>query len=335
MQDLFERNFADQPQIILQGLKVLKVGVNNVDFIDSLCFFQQPLASLPKSFGFENHVVKGFFPHMFNNGENWRYVGPIPSIEYFGTEHMKESVAKDCIEWHSKFTGQYNFYAELVKYCQNDVKILTMAVMRFRELFKTVTNLDPITRNFTLASVAMEHFRSSVLQENQLGVTPINGYVNRRNSSMKANIWLDWKQTQTNDKIYREYKIGPYYCDGYIKETKTVLEFFGCFFHGCDQPNCNRDLNHYVPMPMLNNKTLARVFLDTQDRVSSYQLNKVSKLINFCYFRKNILKIVAINLNIFGNTNMTNNVYPIHHSTNITGSGSLITSKSRNMGTSK
>ena len=241
MSDLFERKFADPAQIIMQGLKVLKIGVNNIDFIDSLSFFQQPLSALPKSFGFENVVEKGFFPHMFNKPENWRYNDTIPALEYFGLEFMKDSTAKECEEWHKNFVGNYKFKDEIEKYCKNDVKILTMAVMEFRELFKSVTELDPTTRNFTLASVAMEHFRSSVLQENQIGITPINGYINNRNKSRKANIWLDWLQDESKIEILREYKIGTYYADGYDPETNTVYEFFGCYFHGCNQSTCNQE----------------------------------------------------------------------------------------------
>ena len=268
MQDLFKRKFADKPQIILQGLKVLKIGVNNVDFIDSLSFFQQPLSALPKSFGFESVVLKGFFPHRFNTPENSRYVGPIPALEYFGLEHMKESTSEECRQWHANYGSRnYRLFQELKDYCKNDVKILTMAVMEFRELFKKVTELDPITRNFTLASVAMEHFRSSVLQENQIGITPIKGYVNNRNKSNLANHWLDWCQKTTNQIITREYKIGPFFADGYAKETRTVYEFFGCFFHGCDRPGCNRNKDRFAIDPYLG-KSLSSVYIQTEERVS-------------------------------------------------------------------
>ena len=256
MQDLFERDFATQPQIILQGLKVLKMGINNVDFNDSLCLFLQPLSALPKSFGFENVVLKGFFPHKFNIEKNWGYTGKIPEIEFFSPEFMSESKAIECTHWHKeyqlkqetagfdeygRFRQPYTFHKELVKYCANDVKILTIAMMEFRKLFQNVTRLNPITRNFTLASVAMEHFRSLELQENQIGITPIKGYFQNRNKSVVADIWLDWIQREKSITINREVKIGPFYVDGYNKEARKVYEFFGCYFHGCDAENCNKN----------------------------------------------------------------------------------------------
>ena len=271
MQDLFERQFADPPQIIMQGLKILKVGVNNIDFIDSLNFFQQPLSALPKSFGFQHIVEKGFFPHLFNKQENHEYSGKIPDIDYFGIEYMKESAATECTNWQKSFNGEYNFKNELEKYCKNDVKILTRAVMEFRELFESVTELDPITRNFTLASVAMEHFRSSVLKENQIGITPIKGYLNNRSKSFKANIWLDWHQQKFNREILREYKIGPYYADGYNKEKNIVYEFFGCYFHGCDKHPCNMNRDRNEIIPKLNNKSLNRVRSETKVRIEYFE----------------------------------------------------------------
>jgi len=36
------------------------------------------------------------------------------------------------------------------------------------------------------------------------------------------------------------YRFGKYNVDGYDCETKTMYEFYGCFFHGC--PRCyNKD----------------------------------------------------------------------------------------------
>ena len=240
MQDLFDRDFKDQPQIILQGLKVLKIGVNNVQFIDSLSFFQQPLSSLPKSFNFENEALKGFFPHKMNVLKNWPYIGRLPDKEMFDPDFMSESTAKEFEKWHAEYVKQqigpegqlinrWKLASELYKYCSNDVKILTIAVMEFRALFKSVTDLDPITRNFTLASVAMEHFRSKVLEENQIGITPIKGYINLRNKSKAANIWIDWLEFSQSLSLKREIKIGPYYVDAIDQCGNTIYEFLVVF----------------------------------------------------------------------------------------------------------
>ena len=130
----------------------------------------------------------------------------------------------------------------------------------------------------------MEHYRSSVLQEDQVGVTPLKGYINRRKQSLKGNIWLDWKQSKLAHKIIREYRLGPYYVDGYVKETNTVYEFFGCFFHGCDDENCKYNANkcRFDNIPKLNDKTLDQVYRETKERVSLiYFRLYLKKLIKF------------------------------------------------------
>src|SRR5260370_15909623 len=148
---------------------------------------------------------------------------------------MKSSAAAECRKWHSEWPADelYDFREELIKYCLNDVKILTMSIMKFRQLFIELTEIDPITRNFTLASVGLEYYRAKCLNENEIGITPTNGYINGRHKSMRGNIWLEWQEKHLGKKISREYKIGPYYADGYIEEDKHAFEYFGCFYHGC------------------------------------------------------------------------------------------------------
>ena len=63
---------------IMYGNKILRLDIHNVRFIDSLSFFMQPLAVLPKAFTLEEKIKKGFFPHRFNKIKYWNYKGDIP-----------------------------------------------------------------------------------------------------------------------------------------------------------------------------------------------------------------------------------------------------------------
>jgi hypothetical protein len=47
----------------------------------------QPLRDFPKTFGLEE-LVKGYFPHEFNQDENQEYVGPYPDKRYYGYDSM-------------------------------------------------------------------------------------------------------------------------------------------------------------------------------------------------------------------------------------------------------
>ena len=49
------------------------------------------LSKLPRSFGLENDVVKGYFPHRYNTEDNKDFEGSIPEMEYFDPEGMSES----------------------------------------------------------------------------------------------------------------------------------------------------------------------------------------------------------------------------------------------------
>jgi len=64
--------------IILQGRKILKIDIGCIRFLDSLSFFQQPLANLPKAFDLGVNVKKGDFPHGVNKKKNYRYIGRPP-----------------------------------------------------------------------------------------------------------------------------------------------------------------------------------------------------------------------------------------------------------------
>ena len=254
LRDLFNRGFTT-PEMITSGSKVLRACVGNVKFLDSLLIFQQPLASLPKAFGLEHLVKKGHFPHMFHTSENMNYIGPFPDIKYFNTKYLKKDALKDLNEWYQNKIEElqgndWNLKEDMITYCKNDV-ILLKCLQSFRKIFKEATELDPITRCFTLASMGLEMFRAKILPPQTIGVTPIRGYSNRGTFSMAGNIWLDYMEKENNTKIEREVPIDNYVVDGYDSKNKTVYEYNGCHFHAhhCIYPD-KRD----EPMPYKRRK---------------------------------------------------------------------------------
>ena len=245
--DLMNRNMQ-HIKPIMNGTKLMKIDMDNVNYIDSLLFFQRPLADLNKMFDIPE-AEKGFFPHYFNIPENQNKVIPFSQLtkEHYGYEQMSTKRAKEFDNWfQTKQNSMFDFQKELRKYCVNDVEILIQAIIRFRKLFIEKTSLDPLTRNFTLASIGLEYFRAQVLEEGRVGITPINGYNYNKNDSMAGRAWIDFKQKQYNKKIIREYRIGRYTADGAIVEGSKVIafEYNGCFFHGhreCGKYNKEKD----------------------------------------------------------------------------------------------
>ncbi|MDI9312523.1 MAG: DNA polymerase [Limnohabitans sp.] len=255
IQDLFNRKFTNVSPI-LNGSKILKIDVGNVRFIDTLSFFQQSLESLPKAFGMEESIAKGYFPYKFFSPDNTSYIGDLPDKLHFDYEKLSPYKKQDFDSWYnSKSSTVYNIMEEAIKYCSMDVEILFKSFMKFRTLFILITEIDPITRNFTLAAIGLEIYRAKFLKEKTLGITPINSYKTRKQSK-KANAYLD--TIDENKTFIKEFRVGPYYVDAFDPQNKYVYEYNGCFFHGCAY--C-RYLTKKLP--------------DTAENKSKYELTKI------------------------------------------------------------
>ena len=136
----------------------MKFKKNNIRFIDSLHFLLKPLRDLPKIFNIAD-CEKGYFPFLFNTLENANYIGTIPSEEMFGAKNMmpddyeKISYEKDGITiksrsgflpWYEVQSGStWNLKEELVKYCRDDVKVLSKSILAFRKINIEGLDVDP------------------------------------------------------------------------------------------------------------------------------------------------------------------------------------------------
>jgi hypothetical protein len=120
-----------------------------------------------------------------------------------------------------------------------------------------ISGLDCFMRNFTLAQSVMEIYKSNYLQNNQIPIVPTNGYEPKRKQSYIANCWLDYMQLKREYPILREYKLGVYYADGFINQTREVFEFLGCIFHGCTI--CYSSKRNIVTNPF-NNESMENLY---------------------------------------------------------------------------
>ena len=233
LREIWSRKYKEVKPVFT-GSKILKLQVGLCTFLDSLSFLQMPLSRVAKAFNLAEQ--KGDFPHHANKPENYGYIGPYFPIQDYAVEYMPSAKQNEFFKWHqSKIESQatFDFNHEFITYCRNDVIILLSAIMRFRELFKSVAKLDPTTRNFTLAAVGQETYRSRPMKST-IGIVPASGYLQTRNSSIGENLWLDWIQNKESISILRQQKIGPNFCDGMnAHDQNTIYEFNGCFYHGC------------------------------------------------------------------------------------------------------
>ena len=242
----FIQNFliknAIHHEVIYRGAKILSMTVPmfNMKFIDSLNFMPMALAALPKTFGVPE-LCKGYFPHLFNKEENQSYVGPIPPAHYYHPNGMKPKVREEFLTWHKeKVESNYvfNFKEEIEKYCRSDVDILRNCCMKFREMLREITGIDPFEKCITIATVCHEVYRTNYLEKDTIAVFNNNRQLKTKQSNIAVK-WLSWVAEKDEIDIEHvrnggEKRIGKYSRDGYCEERNTVYEFQGCYWHGKD-----------------------------------------------------------------------------------------------------
>ena len=103
-----------------------------------------------------------------------------------------------------------------------------------------LSGIDPFEKCITIASACHLVFRKNFLENETIGIIPLQGYRPSDKQSIMAYQWLFYMAHEKKMYIQHgrnmgEKHIGPYKVDGYIEtETeRTVLEFHGCFWHGC------------------------------------------------------------------------------------------------------
>lgn len=254
-------DFTITPNVIMNGLKILNMAIpySSLSFIDSLCFLPLSLSELPKAFGLEHLLAKGYFPIFFNTPENQNYVGPPPDMKFYGYESMSEEKRKHFMTWYSEIAVKQTFdlQKELLMYCENDVEILRKACLVFRKDFIEENDIDPFLEALSIAGAAMAVFRKKYLKPETIGVIPKGGYRLADAHSKKSLEWLLYEEHQRGITIQhagRGREFQPIGCakvckkkflliffitlcffqvDGYHEgeAENTVYQFHGCLFH--------------------------------------------------------------------------------------------------------
>lgn len=238
---IYESDRFPNPGLIMNGTKVIQISIGTrVRFIDSLNFFQVGLSKLPELCGIEDS--KGCYPHFFNTPENRNYIGKIPEKHFYGYNEMTEKARKKFDGWYDKLPIDFVFdnKKELIEYCRKDVEILRKACEIFRSTFFKENGIEPfIDGPCTIAGACAKVFRSKYLKEDTIGLIPPKGYRLSENQSRAALKWLYKLEMEGNIEIQhvgrgKEFSHPSFgRVDGYHASTKTILEFDGCYYHGC------------------------------------------------------------------------------------------------------
>ncbi|EFP04698.1 hypothetical protein CRE_19551 [Caenorhabditis remanei] len=243
-------------------------------FRDSCQFMPMKLSSMPKAFGLDIQA-KGHFPYLLNYPESYGKTWDTkPPKKYYQPEYMSVEDAKEFEKWYEEtYNEPFDFDEEILKYCLNDTEILTSAVCKYIKICgETFGSWNPIIQCPTLASfvmfiMSMEHF-----SESDVAYIPENGFPGRNNSvlALKYLRWLEHKDPTLNIQHSlkgNEHKIGPYYVDGYVAATNTVLEVNGCLWHGC--PRCYN--NRQSKCPRRKDFTMEQLYHQTLKRQSDIE----------------------------------------------------------------
>ena len=281
-----------RPYCIYSGCKIMFMELPKlaIRFIDSLNFLQMPLKSFPKTFGM-NELKKGYFPHYFNKECNKDYVGQIPSKKHYGYNQMKPDERTKFLKWYEERVNEnyvFDFKKEILEYCRSDVDILRRGIMKLREDFIELENIDPL-HYITIASVCMTIYRSNYMPHKSIAI--VQDYCKTDNYSKMSIMWLNYVSTTKGLNIQHALNGGEkkltidgktYTVDGFCEETNTVYEFHGCFWHGCQncyKPNIVNSKNQ-MDMGTLNDLTIKK-----RENIKSAGYNHVS--IYECQLNKN------------------------------------------------
>ena len=193
---------------------------------------------LPKSFGLNNELQKGFFLHLLNTLASINYTScALPELKYFGVDQMNEDEKKRLMQWYENenqklaLSGElYDLPNEIKKYCYDDCYVLSTAFSRFNESMmnelvrSNVKGIVPhqftILADFiTLPRLVIHWYVGTAMPQRTLAIVPRSG----NGGSLKEKVWLTYL-----DKLHEETEgvnfipIRSRYCTGQ-KQKKSVI----------------------------------------------------------------------------------------------------------------
>ncbi|EGT56180.1 hypothetical protein CAEBREN_06213 [Caenorhabditis brenneri] len=242
---------AKEPKVILNGLKIISVDYRfekqRLFFRDSALFLPMRLARMPAAFGLEGEA-KGMFPYLFNHPDNYdKKLPTLPSKEYYSAKYMVPEVRAEFDKWYEEsYNNGFELHEEMLKYCESDVRILTLTLIKFIKMCSELFNgWNPIVHGTTLASFSMFVMKAEYIQNGDIGYIPENGY-GHDNNSMLALKYIQWLEKEEPGLRLQymlrggEHQIVAnghiYKVDAYNKNTREAYEIHGCLWHGC--PKC-------------------------------------------------------------------------------------------------
>ncbi len=255
-----------KPEVVYNGSRLITLTLSefSLRFIDSYAFIAMPLAAFPKTFGIQedanNYCAKGYFPHFFNQPENMDYVGTYPDTHYYGCDSMSEGKRKEFLAWHAQQISEnkvFDFKTQMREYCYQDVNILRKGCLTFREGFLKINPAFDVFNYCTIASACNNIYRASCMPKDTIAILRKRMKVNKSAGELEYLAYM--QKTEFPAMIY-DFQCGEYICDGYDKDTNTVFEYYGDYWHGNPEVFNPEDVNQRTgkSFEMLNEERLKK-----------------------------------------------------------------------------
>ncbi|GAU89853.1 hypothetical protein RvY_02355 [Ramazzottius varieornatus] len=164
------------------SLIMLSIRGIGVRFIDSFSFLPRALKLLGDDFKLPQEEREGYFPHLFNTLENQEYSGRIPERHYFGYSQLHDNEKKAFDAWYEEQVQSnvvWHSRTEIIKYCQQDTRVLARCLNIFRRNFAEKCDELDCFEFPTMASAAITALQAKFLPENTIGIVPLEGYGGR------------------------------------------------------------------------------------------------------------------------------------------------------------
>ena len=159
-------------------------------------------------------------------------------------------------KWHAEqvVKGEiWNFQSGMLEYCKSDIKLMKEGCLKFAEDTMQDAGLNPLTQCITIASTTHYFWPNHQMEPKTIAAEPPLGWGGlKTNQSKVAFQWLYHQDKQLGGNRIKharkggeqviQVKRGKVKVDGYDPMTKTVYEFYGCEFHGCN--NCKPNNRH-------------------------------------------------------------------------------------------
>ena len=98
----------------------------------------------------------------------------MPSKKHCGYNQMKPDERAKFLKWYNDQVSEnyiFDIKEEILKYCRSDVDILRRGIMKLREDFIQLENIDSL-HYITVASVCMMIYRSNYMPKKTIAIVP-------------------------------------------------------------------------------------------------------------------------------------------------------------------